>query len=692
MGDLNPAQLEAVTHGDGPMLIFAGAGSGKTSTATARVQSLIERGVPPARICCVTFTNKAAGELRDRLASMVGKDAAKALWVGTFHSICARLLRAHPERSGRTASFVIYDEDDTKHVIRPILDEAEALAEKRGIKLADGALKPDRVLDEIAKQKSKGLMPGDIFAALEGRYDSEAVGDGVEERADASAAASRMRQDESERIFFEVWRDYEERMEMLDAFDFEDLMLHGMRLVEGQDEIGERLRAKFFHVLVDEYQDTNRTQFRLIRALATSRNLCAVGDPRQSIYGWRGADIEIIRGFKKHFPDARIVQLAQNYRSTKHIVAVANAIAPLGDDSGCDPMTTDNDEGEKVSVVCVRDERDEGQLVGDEIQKLVRRGAPLSSFAVLYRVHSQSRAIENELRTMDLRYKVVGGLKFFHRAEIKNAVAALRLALRPDSDIDLLRTIDAPPCGVGAATMKVVQRVAREKKVGLVAALAEVAKLPETKHKAREAVTALHGRLAEVRACITDKPIDEIVRASLVASGYKLWLTRQMTEQLADGGKGKKKAEDAEGRLANLAELVTDAARWRLRREKEEEKATLTAYLERVALLSSDDETKSEESVTLTTCHAAKGKEWEHVFVVGFEEDFFPAFPNSKTPDEITEEARVAYVALSRAKKRMWITRASVRWHQGQEKRNPPSRYIQHLPKEAITLRGHTGG
>ncbi|HEX5098227.1 MAG TPA: UvrD-helicase domain-containing protein, partial [Polyangiaceae bacterium] len=430
MTELNEPQQRAVAHTEGPLLVFAGAGSGKTRAITYRVANLLAtRRVPPFRILAVTFTNKAAGEMRERLRGLAGDDVVRDLWVGTFHSVCARLLRRYHEAVGLGRDFVIYDDSDQKAVMTRVL---------RDLGFDEEALPPKLVLSLVSREKREGRLPGHPKSEL--------------------TASAR-----------QAYEGYQKALLRANAVDFDDLLLYVLTVAENETSVaGDELRSRFSYVLVDEFQDTNLVQYRLVRALSSrTRNLCVVGDDDQSIYRWRGADVRLIRSFQHDFPDATIVKLEQNYRSSSNIVQAALGVIVKADTRVEKKLWTAADAGEKVVIRGVRDEREEAQHVVQTIKRLAGRGVSADQIAVFYRVHAQSRALEEALRAADMPYQVLGGLRFFERAEVKNLVAYLRLAQNPKSDADLERIINVPARGIGDKTVDRLKDLAGEHTVAL---------------------------------------------------------------------------------------------------------------------------------------------------------------------------------------------------------------------------------
>jgi len=649
--ELNPPQAEAVAHVAGPLLVFAGAGSGKTRVITYRIANLVARErVAPWRILAVTFTNKAAGEMRNRLErpDMLGA-VARDLWVGTFHATCAKFLRMYPEAIDRTKSFVIYDSTDQKAVMTRAL---------RDLDLDDRRYPPKQVLARVHKEKQEGRGPSEM--------NRDSFMDDVLQKAYAK---------------------YEDALRAANALDFEDLILGVVRILEAPADgsVGievitakEALLKKFDFILVDEFQDTNQIQSRLIKALAArTRNVCVVGDDDQSIYRWRGADVRNIRGFRKDYPDAKVVKLEQNYRSTKRIVRAALAVIAPSPTREPKELWTDNDDGSPIRVVACADERDEAACVVRTIKDARDAGISPKDVAVFYRVHAQSRVLEEALRAVDMPYQIIGGTKFYERAEIKDAIAYLRVLVNPRSDVDMARIINVPARGIGHTTVERVSTYASTQRISLFEALERLEDFSEDIGSAprkrlgqfRELMRALVGESKS-------RPPADVLRMVLAKSGYKTALEAEDTAE-------------AEGRLENLAELEGSMHDYAVEAEARGEEPTLDGFLERVSLQSDTDNLDKDgtvrERVTLMTVHGAKGLEFDLVMLTGMEEDMFP-YRNQepKTAEEMEEERRLAYVAVTRARKHLVITHTRQRQIFGITRLGSPSRFVGDLPPETV--------
>jgi DNA helicase-2/ATP-dependent DNA helicase PcrA len=675
--DLNEPQLEAVTHAEGPLLVFAGAGSGKTRVITFRIANLVAtHGVPPYRILAVTFTNKAAGEMRERLDGLLGHDLARDLWVGTFHATCAKLLRKHHEAVGFSRSFVIYDDADQRALMDRIVKERDVDTDE---------LPARTVLARIHAWKQEAIPPEDV--------------------------PRNTRRDD---LIVSLYEEYEKRLRAADACDFDDLLLHVLRLVELEEPstrehggartlAGAAIRAQFRYVLVDEFQDTNAVQYRLVRALVRATgNLAVVGDDDQSIYRWRGADVRNIRGFAKDFPGAHVVKLEQNYRSTSRIVRAALAVIAKGRERVPKELWTANDAGEPIELRSTIDERDEAQQVAAYVDARQAEGVSRKDMAVLYRTHAQSRVLEEALRARRIPYKIVGGLRFFDRAEVKDLLAYLRLCANPKSDVDLARIVNVPARGIGATTVDRVQQAARTHGLSALQAMREVARGKIEAGVAAAARKRLLGFLSIVdelaHAAEAGHPPSELAELALERSGYADHLRED-------------RSDEAEARLQNLGELVGSIREYEAMAQAAGEVASIAGFLERTALVTTGDEQKGQDPLarggaqpddvlTLMSVHAAKGLEFREVMITGLEEDLFP-FVRARDEDDavfgptgltrgeeaLEEERRLAYVAITRARERLLLFHAGHRTLFGQLRYGRPSRFLVDLPREDLRQR-----
>lgn len=609
-------------------MVFAGAGSGKTRVITFRVAHLISvHGVAPWRILAVTFTNKAAGEMRERLWRLLG-ETGTAVQAGTFHATCARLLRSHGHRLGLSKDFTIYDDQDQLALVKRVLRDL-GLDEKR--------YEPKTMAAHINRAKQEVQGPDEIDIP-----------------------------DPWSEVVRRVYGTYEERLHQANAVDFGDLIYRTVRALESDELLREEITSRFRHVLVDEFQDTNHAQFRIVRLLTDQhRNLCVVGDDDQSIYRWRGADRRNILDFRASFPDAVLVKLEQNYRSTKRILRAANAVIARNVDREPKELWTDNKEGDRILVVRTMDERDEARLVLRGVRELLSQGYRLSDVAVFYRTHAQSRVIEEALRGANISYRIVGGMRFYDRAEVKDLLAYLRLITNPADDMSLLRIINTPPRGIGKATIARLLDLAAQQGRSLSELLDEDT-LDHPGSVARKRLAAFRDLLADLRDhAKSDASLGEVGAELVQRSGYGEMLRQDDTAE-------------ADARFQNVQELVASMDEF----QRERPEASLSDFLENVTLQTSADEEAAGDRVTLMTVHAAKGLEFPIVMVTGLEEQVFPfkGIDPWEDPDELEEERRLAYVAFTRARERLLLSFAGVRRIFGQQRVGVPSRFLVELP------------
>ena len=632
LGALNSRQREAVVHEGGPLVVFAGAGSGKTRVITYRVAHLISsHDVRPWRILAVTFTNKAAGEMRERLLQLLGGEGSEVR-VGTFHATCARLLRRYGQSAGISKDFTIYDDQDQLALVKRVLRDL-GLDEKR--------YQPKAVAGRINRAKQEVQGPDDLETP-----------------------------DPWSEVIRRVYASYEQRLQQANALDFGDLIYRSVRALENDPTFHDEVVGRFSHVLVDEFQDTNHAQFRLVRLLAEGhRNLCVVGDDDQSIYRWRGADRRNILDFRASFPDATLIKLEQNYRSTKRILRSANAVIARNTDREPKELWTDNAEGDAVLVVRTTDERDEARMVLRGVRELSSQGRSLSDVAVFYRTHAQSRVIEEALRGANIGYRIVGGMRFYDRAEVKDLLAYLRVMANPADDISLLRIINTPARGIGKTTITRLLDRAAEQGRGLAELLAEGA-FGQIGNAARKRLAGFHRLMSELSDfAASGAPLGELGAEVVNQSGYAEMLRHD-------------DSPEADARFQNVQELVASMDEF----QREHPEASLADFLENVTLQTSADEQTSGDRVTLMTVHAAKGLEFPIVMVTGLEEQVFPfkGIDPWEDPDELEEERRLAYVAFTRAEERLILSFAAVRRIFGQQRVGIPSRFLTELPSEDV--------
>ena len=603
---LNPAQQDAVQTMSGPVLILAGAGSGKTKTLTHRIANLIANGVLPSEILALTFTNKAAREMRERLAKILGRENSFSFmpWMGTFHSICVKMLRIEAENVGLDKSFVIYDTDDRLALIKRAMKE---------LQISDKSVKPKAAEAAISKAKNDGKSPDEMLA--DAYYPNQ-------------------------QQIARVYERYEDMRQKANAVDFDDLLLYVARLLKVREDIREKWQNRFKHILIDEYQDTNHIQYQIVKLLVNEeRNICCVGDDWQSIYSWRGADFTNILNFERDFPGAKVIKLEQNYRSTQNILDAAQKVITKNTQRSDKTLFTEAGKGAPITIQQARDEQDEAKWVASTIRKMRR---PLSDFAVLYRTNAQSQAFERAFMDYRLPYKLVGGVRFYDRKEIRDIVAYLHLIVNPRDIISLTRVINVPARGIGE---KSVQKILEGDLEGLTA---------KTRGAYEKFVDILAGLREQNAAGVGPAEIVEDLLRKIDYRGY-----------LNDGDKLK-----AEERNENLTALVGEAGTYQ----------TLDEFLADAALMSSSDEDAGKDAVTLMTLHAAKGLELPVVFLVGLEEGLLPHVRSmDESVEDVEEERRLAYVGMTRAMQELFLSYANSRFMFGGRNYNFPSRFLQDL-------------
>jgi len=629
--DLNPPQRQAVEHAGGPLLILAGAGSGKTRVLAYRIAYLIrDRGVRPAQILAVTFTNKAAREMLDRVERLLGGPIARGMWIGTFHHTCSRILRRHGERVGIPKNFVIYDTEDQRALLREVLPDV-GLEERR--------FPPEVVLALIGRAKDEGLGPAEYAARAENFYE-EAVA--------------------------RAYRGYQAMLRERGAVDFDDLLLETLRLFEEAPEVLGEYQRRFQHVLVDEYQDTNRVQYRLIAALAAAhRNLLVVGDDDQSIYRFRGADIRNILDFEREYPDATIVKLEQNYRSTKKILAAASGVIGYNPHRHGKVLWTENREGDPVFVYEAFDGHDEARFIVDAVRRYRQEGRSLREVVVLYRTNAQSRLFEEQLLRAGVPYQIVGGVRFYERKEVKDILSYLRLAQNPQDVAGLRRVINVPRRGIGEVSLGRLEAFAAQRGVDVLAALTLPEALAELPKAAARAVGEFVGLIERIRDRAARVRVSDLIEQTIVETGYQEMLEREGTEE-------------AYSRLENLRELVTVAQEFETVTGEE----SLEAFLQHLALITDIDTWQEQaDRLSLMTLHSAKGLEFPIVFLAGMEEGLFPHVRTIDEEGGLEEERRLCYVGMTRAKERLYITYARQRMVFGATHPSVPSRFVDEIPQ-----------
>ncbi len=634
LAGLNEPQREAVTHGDGPLLILAGAGSGKTRVLTHRIAHLLATGAAkPSEILAITFTNKAAREMRERVELLVGA-RVRVMWVMTFHSACARMLRAHADRLGYTRQFTIYDQADSRRLIKRCLEEHNVDPKR---------FTPGSIHTQISDAKNR-LRDADAYAQMVGSYFEQTVAD--------------------------IYRSYERELHRMNAMDFDDLLVRAVNVLELFPEVRASYLESFRHVLVDEYQDTNHVQYRWLELLAGERrNLAVVGDPDQSIYGFRGAEIRNILEFESDFPDARVIKLEQNYRSTQNILDAANAVIANNRGRSSKRLWSDIGTGDPIHLRELEDEHAEARYVTGEIQRLVDGGSSRSEIAVLYRTNAQSRVLEDTLVRAEIAYQVIGGTKFYERAEIKDAIAYMTALVNSQDAGAFTRIVNSPRRGIGATSLARVLSFANTMGISIWDAAASPDQIPGLGAAAVKSLGRFMGTMSVLRErAESGAPIAVLLGELLAESGYLEALRAERTIE-------------AQGRIENLEELVNVAGEYD---SGESAEPSLAEFLQQVALVADADErTEDEGLVTLMTLHNAKGLEYQIVFMIGCEEG---VFPHSRALEEgaVEEERRLCYVGITRAQSDLFVSYARSRTVFGARTYGIPSRFLAEIPAKLI--------
>lgn len=639
---LNEQQKKGVFTTDGPVLILAGAGSGKTSVLTRRIAYLIENvGVNPWNILAITFTNKAAGEMRERVDNIVGF-GSESIWVSTFHSTCVRILRRHIDRLGFDTSFTIYDPDDSKSVMKDVCKK---------LNIDTKQLKEKTILNAISSAKDELISPTE--------YQMSAMGD------------------YSKRRMAAAYTEYQLALKKNNALDFDDLIVKTVELFKSCPDILENYQNRFEYIMVDEYQDTNTAQFELIRLLASrSRNLCVVGDDDQSIYKFRGANIRNILDFEKVYPDATVIKLEQNYRSTQNILDAANAVIKNNKGRKDKALWTDQGGGNRIHFRPFDNAYEEAEYIAGDIKRKKRElVSDYNQCAVLYRTNAQSRLLEESFVALNIPYKVVGGVNFYARKEIKDVLAYLKTIDNGKDDLSVKRIINVPRRGIGAASIAKVQDYADHMGISFYEALQEIDEIPSmAKGKAADKLRDFATMIRMFRTKLQTESLEDLITDVLETTGY--------TKELEESDE-----EDAKDRLDNIDELITKIVSFEMEKEALGEEATLSAFLEEVALVADiDDVDKDSNRVLLMTLHSAKGLEFSQVYLAGLEDGVFPSYMTivSDDPEEIEEERRLAYVGITRAKEDLTITYAKARMIRGQTQFNAVSRFVKEIPSDLL--------
>ena len=630
---LNDKQYEAVVNYEGPSLVIAGAGSGKTKVLTHKIAYLMQEiGVKPWNILAITFTNKAANEMKERVEKLVG-EAARDMWIGTFHAICVRILRRYIDRIGFDSSFIIFDTSDQRTMIKNCLKDLAI----------DDKMFTDRIIQcEISNAKNEMLEPDAYMARANGDFRKEKIAS--------------------------VYSLYQKRLKENNAIDFDDIINFTIKVLTENPDVLEYYSEKFKYVLVDEYQDTNKAQFMLVSLLASRYgNITVVGDNDQGIYSFRGADISNILNFERDFPGTKIIKLEQNYRCTKNILNAANAVIKNNEVKYDKKLWTQNDQGKLPNIYKAEDEYDEARYIVEQINHLKREEYyNYSDFAVLYRMNTQSRAIEEILVREEIPYKIIGGLKFYERKEIKDIIAYLRLIYNPNDNLSLIRIINEPKRGIGKTSLEQVQKIAEDNGISMYEIIKNAANygLNRVYANSREFIEVIE----ELRGMQNDVLISELIKETLNKTGYTKALENE-------------NSIEAENRIENLEEFLTVAIEF----EEQAAENTLSEFLESITLSSDiDNLEESEDCVTLMTLHSAKGLEFPVVFLVGMEEGIFPGYKSIGEPKELEEDRRLCYVGITRAKNYLYFTCAKHRTIFGSTSYNAMSRFIEEIPEEYL--------
>lgn len=632
---MNPRQLEAVLHTEGPLLILAGAGSGKTTVLINRIAYIIDQSLAkPWQILAITFTNKAAGELKERLTAMLG-DTGGDVWAATFHSTCARILRRDGDRIGYSSHFTVYDTDDSKRLVKDC---------QKALNIDDKMISHKSILSEISHAKDSMLSPADYQAAAGSDFRLAKIG--------------------------AVYELYQKRLREADAMDFDDLLGNTVELFRQCPDVLEYYQNRFRYIMVDEYQDTNQVQYEFVRLLAEkSKNLCVVGDDDQSIYKFRGATIENIMSFEKSYPNAKVIRLEQNYRSTKNILNAANAVISNNEERKGKTLWTENPEGDKIQIHTSSNEQEEADFVATTILEQVAKGRKYSDFAVLYRMNSQSNILEKVFVKSGIPYRIIGGHRFYERREIRDMIAYLSVINNPSDEIRLRRIVNQPKRSIGDKTIATASEIAGALGESLLEVLGRADEF-DSLRRASVKLKAFYDMMQELIDANDDESVSlhELYELILEKTGY------------IEALRGEK--EEAETRIENINELASNLLKFQ---EENGEEATLSAFLEEVSLMTDiDNYDETADTVVMMTMHSAKGLEFPVVFLPGFEEGIFPGLQAIYDPNEIQEERRLCYVAITRAKESLYLLNADSRMLFGSTSRNRPSRFSLEIPLDLI--------
>lgn len=631
---LNDMQRQAVLTTEGPLLLLAGAGSGKTRVLTHRIAYLIENGVKPWNILAITFTNKAAREMKERVAAITPR--GDEVWVSTFHSTCVRILRREIDKIGYSNKFSIYDADDSERLIKDILKEHN---------ISDKVYPPKMVISQIGGQKDRMHSPEDFMEEVERDFRMRKVAD--------------------------IYAIYQERLKENNALDFDDLIFKTVELFNKRPDILDKYQERFRYIMVDEYQDTNGAQYQLVKLLASKyNNLCVVGDDDQSIYGWRGADIKNILDFEKDFKNTVVIKLEQNYRSTGLILESANAVIKNNRTRKAKALWTDRGEGAKLKFHNSSGDRDEANFICKTIDKGITEGRKYSDYAILYRNNALSRVIEEQLVKDSIPYRLFGGTRFYDRKEIKDIMCYLKVLNNPNDDIAIKRIINVPKRSIGDTTVGKISEYAAENHLSFYMALCGSENIDSLTSRAKSSLVKFVELLNDFNIDAEELPVSELIEKIIDETGYKAELEAINTDE-------------SRGRLENIGELINKAAEF----EENNEDADLAQFLEEVALVADvDGYTEGDDTVVLMTLHSSKGLEFDTVFIAGFEESIFPGFRAMQdgTGMEMEEERRLCYVGITRAKRELYLTAAKNRLQHGQRVYNMPSRFLKEIPSKFI--------
>lgn len=631
LNQLNPVQREAASVINGPVMIVAGAGSGKTRVLTYRVAHLLESGVPPYEILALTFTNKAAKEMKERIERLIGHHAHQ-VWAGTFHSIFARILRQECEPLGYTRSFTIYDSDDSLGVIKNIMN---------GMNISQQQCNPRAVHSRISGAKNHMVTPREYEELAKEFFETKVA---------------------------EIYPEYVLKLQKSNAMDFDDLLLKPIELFKKHERVLEKYQYRFKYILVDEYQDTNRAQYVLINMMAKKfKNICVVGDDAQSIYAFRGADIKNILDFERDYPEARVFRLEQNYRSTKTILSAADAVIKNNRNQIQKTLWTDNPKGEKITLIEAEDDKSEGMQIANRIQEhITKEKLDLKHFAVLYRTNAQSRSIEDAMRRSGIPYVIIGGVAFYQRKEIKDVLAYLRLIVNPKDEESLTRVLNYPARGIGDTTVEKLLEHSTRTNASLFDVIKNPGAVAGLSDRAKNSVTQFGSLIVKYAELKSQMSASELARAIVDELGIlRLYKDEQTPESL--------------GRWENVQELLSAISEFV---DQNKEKPSLENFLEEVALVSAVDSMVDEKNtVTLMTLHAAKGLEFPVVFIAGIEEGLFPLYQVTPDPSELEEERRLCYVGMTRAMKKLYFTHARIRYRFGDVTYPVISRFVSEVPE-----------